>query len=60
MVGACFGCRSEIPNINYYVNVDTANFPLTPLATAIVFPIVFSINSAYKRREAALDDYGAL
>jgi len=30
------------------------------LATAIVFPIVFSINSAYKRREAALDDYGSL
>ncbi|MDH3351301.1 MAG: hypothetical protein OEM51_07115 [Gammaproteobacteria bacterium] len=38
----------------------TANFPLTLLATAIVFPIVFSINSAYKRREAALDDYGSL
>ncbi len=34
----------------------TANFPLTLLATAIVFPIVFSINSAYKRREAALDN----
>jgi predicted membrane chloride channel (bestrophin family) len=38
----------------------TANFPLTLLATAIVFPIVFSINSAYKRRESALDDYGSL
>jgi predicted membrane chloride channel (bestrophin family) len=38
----------------------TANFPLTLLATAIVFPIVFSINSAYKRRAAALDDYGSL
>lgn len=37
-----------------------ANFPLTLLATAIVFPIVFSINSAYKRREAVLDDYGSL
>lgn len=37
-----------------------ANFPLTLIATAIVFPIVFSINSAYKRREAALDDYGSL
>lgn len=23
---------------------------------AVVFPIVFSINSAYKRRESALDD----
>jgi hypothetical protein len=38
----------------------TANFPLTLLATAIVFPIVFSINSAYKRREAVLDDYASL
>ncbi len=38
----------------------TGNFPLTLLATAIIFPIVFSINSAYKRREAALDDYGSL
>lgn len=38
----------------------TANFPLTLIATAVVFPIVFSINSAYKRREAALDDYGSL
>jgi hypothetical protein len=38
----------------------SANFPLTLIATAIVFPIVFSINSAYKRREMALDDYGAL
>lgn len=38
----------------------TANFPLTLLATAIVFPIVFSINSAYKRREVVLDDYGSL
>lgn len=37
-----------------------ANFPLTLIATAIVFPIVFSINSAYKRREAALDEYGSL
>lgn len=32
----------------------SANFPLTLIATAVVFPIVFSINSAYKRREAAL------
>lgn len=38
----------------------TANFPLTLIATAIIFPIVFSINSAYKRREMALDDYGSL
>ena len=31
-----------------------ANFPLTLVGIAIVFPIVFSINSAYKRRERAL------
>jgi len=36
----------------------TANFPLTLIATAIIFPIVFSIGGAYKRREAALDQYG--
>lgn len=38
----------------------SANFPLTLIATAIVFPIVFSINSAYKRRESVLDDYASL
>lgn len=37
-----------------------ADFPLTLIATAIVFPIVFSINGAYKRRETALSDYGSL
>ncbi len=37
-----------------------ANFPLTLIATAVVFPIVFSINSAYKRREAALAAYGGV
>ncbi len=38
----------------------TADFPLTLIATAIVFPIVFSIGGAYKRREAALDEYGSI
>jgi len=37
-----------------------ANYPLTLIATAVVFPIVFSINSAYKRREAVLDDYASM
>lgn len=37
-----------------------ANFPLTLIATAVVFPIVFSIGSAYKRREHALDEYGVI
>ena len=36
----------------------TADFPLTLIATAVVFPIVFSIGGAYKRREAALQQYG--
>ncbi len=31
-----------------------AEFPLTIVGIAIVFPIVFSINSAYRRRERAL------
>ena len=38
----------------------TADFPLTLIAIAVVFPIVFSIGGAYKRREAALDDYGSI
>lgn len=37
-----------------------AEFPLTLMGTAVIFPIVFSIGGAYKRRESALDDYGAL
>lgn len=41
---------------NYYH--ITANFPLTLISTAIIFPIVFSIGGAYKRREVALDQYG--
>ncbi|MEZ5815005.1 MAG: hypothetical protein R3E13_09875 [Alphaproteobacteria bacterium] len=37
-----------------------ADFPLTLIATSIVFPIVFSISGAYKRRETALAKYAAL
>jgi len=37
-----------------------ADFPLTIIATAIIFPVVFSIGGAYKRREKALDHYGKL
>jgi len=37
-----------------------ANFPLTLIATAIIFPIVFSIGGAYKRRESTLDRYGSM
>ena len=38
----------------------TADFPLTLMATAVIFPIVFSIGGAYKRRENALVHYGSL
>ncbi len=43
--------------IEYSISAD---FPLTLIATAIIFPIVFSINGAYKRREVALQKYSAL
>ncbi len=34
------------------------NFPMTIIGVAVVFPIVFSIGGAYKRREIALTLYG--
>lgn len=37
-----------------------ADFPFTIITTAVVFPIVFSISGAYKRRESALNDYSSL
>jgi hypothetical protein len=37
-----------------------ANFPITLLVTAVVFPVVFSIHSAYERRERVLQDYASL
>ena len=37
-----------------------ADYPLTIISTAIIFPIVFSIGGAYKRREVALDEYGSI
>lgn len=37
-----------------------ADYPLTIISTAVIFPIVFSIGHAYKRREQALDDYGII
>ena len=37
-----------------------ADFSLALIGIAVVFPIVFSINGAYKRREVALDHYGTL
>ena len=38
----------------------SAKFPTTLIATAIVFPIVFSIGGAYKRRESALTKYSSI
>jgi len=38
----------------------TADFPMALVATAVVFPMVFSINGAYERREKALAAYGAV
>jgi len=38
----------------------TADLPLTLLGIAVVFPVVFSIGEAYKRREAALVFYSNL
>ena len=38
----------------------TAEFPMTLIATAVVFPIVFSIGGAYKRRENALAKYSSI
>lgn len=37
-----------------------AEFPMTLIATAVVFPIVFSIGGAYKRRENALTKYSSI
>ena len=37
-----------------------ADFPMTLIATAVVFPIVFSIGGAYKRRENALMKYSSI
>lgn len=38
----------------------SAEFPMTLIATAVVFPIVFSIGGAYKRRENALAKYSSI
>jgi len=37
-----------------------ADFPMTLIATAVIFPIVFSIGGAYKRRENALAKYSSI
>lgn len=37
-----------------------ADFPMTLISIAVVFPIVFSISGAYSRREKALSEYGVI
>ena len=44
-------------SIKYDIKAD---YPLTIISTAVIFPIVFSIGHAYKRREVTLDDYGTI
>ena len=43
--------------IHYHI---LAEFPFSLIAMSVVFPIVFSIGGAYKRREAALKEYAAI
>lgn len=38
----------------------SGDFPFTIIATAVIFPIVFSIGGAYSRRESALDEYSTM
>jgi len=57
LVIVCFAVLSTWLCLRYGIRAD---FPLTMISTAIVFPIVFSIGHAYKRRENALDKYGSL
>lgn len=53
-------CLAVISTYVCIKNDWRANFSLTLVATSIVFPIVFSIGGAYKRREAALKEYAAI
>ncbi len=50
-------CLSTYLCIKYNIKAD---YPLALVATAVIFPIVFSINGAYKRREKALSDYAVI
>lgn len=45
--------------ICHYFNF-VGDLPITLIGTAIIFPVVFSINSAYKRREEAIMYYASL
>ncbi len=50
-------CITTFVCIEYDVIIE---LPTALIGIAIVFPIVFSINAAYRRREDALKDFGSL
>ena len=50
-------CAATYVCFRYDVVVD---LPTSLIGIAIVFPIVFSINAAYKRREEALGNFGSM
>jgi predicted membrane chloride channel (bestrophin family) len=57
IVVAIFSVITTYLCIHYEVYAD---FPLTLIGIAVVFPIVFSISGAYARRERALQFYGSM
>jgi predicted membrane chloride channel (bestrophin family) len=58
IIVSILSCTSTF--VCYYFEFYAASFPLTLIGIAVVFPIVFSISGAYKRRETALNHYGTL
>ncbi len=50
-------CIATYLSLRYDVAVD---LPTALIGIAIVFPIVFSINAAYRRREEALGNFASL
>ena len=50
-IGSTYICRQ----LQFFMDL-----PMSAVVTAIVFPIVFTINAAYQRRETALVEYGSI
>ena len=57
IVITCLAVVSTMLCLKYDILAD---FPMSLIGTAVIFPIVFSIGGAYKRREVALREYGGL
>jgi len=57
LIATSLAMASTAASIYYNWKID---FPLTIIGIAVVFPIVFSIGSAYNRREQALVQYGLM